>query len=163
MKKILTLIAAVACFASASAQVIMSNDFEDGTAGTWNMWEKKEVKIVGADQAKDSKHAVDFFTGGYCDVKGVKEGLTYKASADVCCKWGEDGGTLMIQGYDPKAKKLVTIKEVSLPTSREYKSVSITFKAKFGGYHRLSYSPSQGNQCKYVVDNLKVEVASGKK
>ncbi len=159
MKKIVTLIAAFALVATASAQVLMSNDFEDGTAGTWKVWENKELKVVGADQAKDSKHAAELYTGGFCDVKGVKDGLTYTVTADVNWKWGEEPGVFIIQGYNPKIKKLENIKEVKLPTTKGYQKVSVSFKAKYGGYHRLAYSPTPGVAVRYVVDNLKVEVS----
>ncbi len=157
MKKILTLIAAVACFASASAQVIMSNDFEDGTAGTWKVWENKEAVVVGSDQAKDSKHAIELFTGGFCDIKGVQAGNTYVASADVKCTWADQGGILRIQGYDPKAKKLVDIKEVSLPSGKNFSTVKLSFKAKYGGYYRFSIVPENNSSFKFIVDNMKVE------
>ncbi len=157
MKKILTLIAAFAFVATASAQVLMSNDFEDGTAGTWKVWENKEASIVGADKAKDSKHAIELFTGGYCDVKGVQAGSTYVASADVKCTWSEHGGILRIQGYDPKAKKLVTVKEVALPSGNSFSNVKLSFKAKYGGYYRFAITPEGGSSFKYIVDNMKVE------
>ncbi len=158
MKKVVTLLAALTCVATASAQMLMNNDFEDGTAGTWKMWQSKEAKIVGSDQAKDSKHAIDLFTGGYCDIKGVKEGMTYVATADVNWKWGEEPGMILIQGYNPKSKKLENIKEVKLPTSKGYQKISITFKAKYGGYHRFTYTPTPGSPGKYVMDNMKVEM-----
>ncbi len=156
MKKIVTLIAAVIICASASAQVVFTNDFEDGTAGAWKFWGNKEASILGADQAKDSKYALDLFTGGYCIVKGLQAGSTYAAYVDA--KWvrSDAPGVFAIQAYDAEAKKLANLKETELPMESEYKTVKLVFKAK-GGQHRVSLTPTEGKPCRYVIDNIKVE------
>ncbi len=157
MKKIVTLLAAVIICASASAQVVFTNDFEDGTAGAWKFWGDKEVVILGAEQANNSKYALDLFTGGYCIVKGLQAGSTYTASVDVKWKRSDAPGKLSIQAYDSNVKKLVNLKEVDLPMNNsEFKTVKITFKAK-GGQHRIALSPEANKPYRYVVDNFKVE------
>ncbi|MFI3320861.1 MAG: hypothetical protein SNH01_09390 [Rikenellaceae bacterium] len=158
MKKILTLAVAFAfAITAASAQEVVNYTFEDGTYNGWSVWQKKENVIVGEKFAKDSKHALKAVTGTFFDLKGVKEKTTYILTADTRgVQQGQEAGIVKVEYYDPTVKKLTILKETPINGSMEYKKITMKFKTKVGGYHRVTFCPSSAGYSQSIIDNVKI-------
>mgnify|MGYP000232400322 CR=1 FL=1 len=58
-KEILAMMACGMMMTSAYAQEIKNGDFESGDLTSWNVWEKKDNKIVDAKKAHSGNYAVE--------------------------------------------------------------------------------------------------------
>lgn len=161
MKKLLSLIAAVAFVSTSSAQVLASYDFEDGSSDGWKVWQNKTNAVLGADKAKDSKHAYEVKVGSFFDMKGVKEGVTYDITADSKYLWGKDAPQVAIHFYNPDTKKLELLKTIKLPKDKDFAKFRGAFKAKKSAMHRVTFSCTPDAPCTFVLDNVKVAKSQG--
>ncbi|MFR9651725.1 MAG: carbohydrate binding domain-containing protein [Rikenellaceae bacterium] len=161
MKKILTLVAIMFIASTASAQVLLNNDFEDGTIGKWAPWQNKndQVKIVEGNKAKDSQYAMCYRTGVMQNFGGVKEGETYKVSFDSNTVWGKYPGYVSIQFYNKETKKLEEVKKEAIPNDKGFKRVEFTFTAKSTSGHRITVAPdgTKGG-AEFIIDNMIIEL-----
>ncbi len=153
MKKIITLLASIAFIATASAtEVIKEYDFE-GEFTPWKVWNNKQQnKVLGADMAKDSKKAIEVRDGSFFDYHAPKAKTTYILTADVKHMWGSNTPKVVAAGYDPEVQKLVDLKVVEISMDKEYQKVTMKFKTKYPGYHRVTFIPGG---C-ITVDNVKL-------
>lgn len=154
--------AAVTMATTASAQVLLNNDFEDGTLGKWTPWQNKtdQVKIVEGNKAKDSQYAMSFRTGVFQNFGGAKEGLKYKVSFDSNIVWGKHPGVVFINYYSKETKKMEELTKFEIPTEKGFKKVEFTFTSKITGGYRITFAPdgTKGG-AEFIVDNVKVELA----
>ncbi|MFI3278685.1 MAG: hypothetical protein SNH13_05735 [Rikenellaceae bacterium] len=153
MKKIITAFAALLFVASASAtEVIREYDFE-GEFTPWKVWNnRQENKILDANMAKDSKRAIEVRDGSFFDYHAPKAKATYILTADVKHMWGSNIPKIVAAGYDPEVQKLVDLKVVEVSMDKNYQKVTLKFKTKYPGYHRITFIPGG---C-IAVDNVKL-------
>ncbi len=155
MKKIFSLIAALAFVATASAQVISTYDFEDGKAPEkWGVWMNKTNSVT--DKAKDGKYALEVKVGTYFNFNVPEPKTTYKVSMDINHIWGPDPASIVVAFYNPKTKKLEELKRVEISSEKGYKHYPIEFKTKVQGYHRVTIATGKSGS-DILVDNVKVE------
>ncbi len=157
MKKLLSLLAAVAFVATSSAQVIVSYDFENGTNEGWSVWNKQTNKMVEGEQAKDGKYAYEVKIGTSFGVKGLREGETYIISADTRYVGGKDAPQVAISYYSSETKKNAILQTTQLPTDKAYTKFVAEFTPKQSIGHRFTFSAAPGKPCTFVLDNVKIE------
>ncbi len=158
MKKLLSIVAALAFVTSASAQVVASYDFEDGTNKGWSVWDNKTNEIVKGSKAEgvtSGEYAMEVAIGTSFGFTSKTPKMKYKVTADVFNKWGDADSYLKISYYDKVANKMITQEPVSLPSGKGTASFSHTFKAKDAGLYRVLFYGKKG---RFVLDNVKVEV-----
>lgn len=158
MKKLLTIAATLLLVSTASAEVLLKCDFEDGTQGKWEPWQGKSdsVKIVEGNKAKDSQYAMSYRTGVFTSFFKVKAGVKYKVSFDSNLQWGKTAGFVMIQFYNKDKQKLEELAKVEIPATQGYKPIEFTFDGKMPTMHRITFAPG-GNGGEFIVDNIKIE------
>ncbi len=156
MKKILSTLAMLACIATASAEVVTQYDFE-GEFKPLKVWGDTPNKVVGANLAKDSQKAIEVKTGTYLEFHAKKAKTTYTLTLDMKHMWGKNPPRVVAAGIDPSVKKLVDLKYVDVSMDKEYQKITLKFKTKASGYHRITIIPGlQSGGC-VIVDNLKLE------
>ncbi|MFI3278683.1 MAG: hypothetical protein SNH13_05725 [Rikenellaceae bacterium] len=157
MKKFITSFAALICVATASsAEVVKQFDFEDGTYDTWKVWEGKTNQVLGANMASKSKHALEVKTGMYFDYHNKDAKGKYTLTLDAKHVWGQNPPIILVQYYDTKAKGLVALKEFEMSMPKAYETVTLKFKAKAEGYHRVTIMPSRNTGGSVMIDNVKL-------
>ena len=81
-KEILAMMACGMMMTSAYAQEIKNGDFESGDLTSWNVWEKKDNKIVDAKKAHSGNYAVEVKVGMWQAVNiSYETGAEYQISA----------------------------------------------------------------------------------
>ena len=87
-KEILAMMACGMMMTSAYAQEIKNGDFESGDLTSWNVWEKKDNKIVDAKKAHSGNYAVEVKVGMWQAVNiSYETGAEYQISAYTKYSW----------------------------------------------------------------------------
>ncbi len=157
--------AAVAMMVSAaSAQSLLDVNFEDGTRGSFTPWGKNEamVEILGAEDAKDSQHALRIKTGIGASVKGFKKDVKYRISLDKKFVGGKGVGVVQVGCYNPDVEgnfQMLVNEEMSQVKEYEHVSFEFTTPRPFAA-HRVTIAPSSAGKGggNYIIDNVKIEV-----
>ncbi|MFI3278684.1 MAG: hypothetical protein SNH13_05730 [Rikenellaceae bacterium] len=156
MKKILSTLALLACVSFASAEVVAHYDFE-GEFKPLKVWGDTPNKVVGANLAKDSQKAIEVKTGTYLEFHVQKPKTSYTLTLDMKHMWGKNPPRVVVAGIDPDLKKLADLKYVDVTIDKNYQKITLKFKTKVSGYHRVTIIPGlQSGGC-VIVDNLKLE------
>ncbi|MFI3278686.1 MAG: hypothetical protein SNH28_07920 [Rikenellaceae bacterium] len=150
MKKLFTSLVALVLVATASADVVKQFDFEDGKLDQWKYWEKgKEGKIVAGN---NSSKAIEIRTGSYVEFHAPNAKAKYVLTVDAKQPWGK-APKVAVSGYDPDAKKLVEIGALDMTAEKNFQTVTLKFKVKHSGYHRITFVPGGS----MTLDNIKLE------
>ncbi|MFI3278364.1 MAG: hypothetical protein SNH28_06205, partial [Rikenellaceae bacterium] len=100
----------------------------------------------------NSSKAVEIKTGSFVDFNVSKEKTKYVLTADVKQSWGKTP-KMVVAGYDNTVKKMVDVAVLEMTSDKNYQTVTLKFKSKFTGYHRITFIPNGVMH----VDNVKLE------
>lgn len=131
-KEILAMMACGMMMTSAYAQEIKNGDFESGDLTSWNVWEKKDNKIVDAKKAHSGNYAVEVKVGMWQAVNiSYETGAEYQISAYTKYSWG-DKPNFRIEYYNPDSKKLEEIATAEVKKDRKNYNLT-TVKIQIAG------------------------------
>ncbi len=158
MKRLLSLLTLLMVAVPLSAQVLVTDDFEDGTYSKWTVWNKQENAIVGAENAYQSNYAYEIRVGTFIPITGLKANSTYRVSFYIKSTTTKNAPKYTLSRYDPDQKKLVDVRaEFIEEISNEYKLVSFRFDTKkLATTHRVTLIPASGGG-RFAIDNFVVE------
>ena len=134
-KEILAMMACGMMMTSAYAQEFKNGDFETGDLTSWNVWEKKDNKIVDAKKAHSGNYAVEVKVGMWQAVNiSYETGAEYQISAYTKYSWG-DKPNFRIEYYNPDSKKLEEIATAEVKKDRKnYNLTTVKFKLQENGF-----------------------------
>lgn len=158
-KEILAMMACGMMMTSAYAQEIKNGDFESGDLTSWNVWEKKDNKIVDAKKAHSGNYAVEVKVGMWQAVNiSYETGAEYQISAYTKYSWG-DKPNFRIEYYNPDSKKLEEIATAEVKKGRKnYNLTTVKFKLQENGFvYRFTAVPGSGNGGCFLLDDVKIE------
>lgn len=141
----------------ASAQLVISDDFEDGTYSKWKVWNNQQNEMSEGINAYEGAHAYQIKVGTFITVRDVKANSRYKVTFFVRSLAEKGSAKVAIARYDANQKKMVNFKDEFVELTNEYKLVTFFFNTrKQATTHRVILTPVEGSG-RFIVDNFVVE------
>lgn len=157
-KEILAMMACGMMMTSAYSQEIKNGDFESGDLTSWNVWEKKDNKIVDAKKAHSGNYAVEVKNGMWQSINiSYQPDAEYQISAYTKYSWG-DKPNFRVEYYNPDSKKMEVVAVADVVKDRKkYNLTTVKFKLKENGYgYRFTAVPGAGNGGCFLLDDVKI-------
>lgn len=157
MKRILTLLILALMATPLSAQLLISDDFEDGTYDKWKVWKDQKNEMAESVNAYEGAHAYQIKFGTFLTLRETKANSRYQVTLFARSLEPKSSAKVAISRYDVGQKKMVAFLSEFIELTDQYKLFSFTFDTKKQVVtHRVVLFPV-ADSGPFIVDNVVVE------
>lgn len=141
----------------ASAQLMVSDDFEDGTYSMWKVWNNQQNEMAESINAYEGAHAYQIKVGTFFSLRDVKANSRYRVTFFVRSLTEKGSAKIALSRYDVNQKKMINFRSEFVELTDQYKLVKFNFDTrKQATTHRVTLVPVEGSG-RFIIDNFVVE------